>query len=211
MKYTPQPPVASSYGTAQSRPGTSLALQPAEAWAGQRHLVVLRGRGRRVRPRALLAGVGGQMPPPLPPGSLKRSQHLGPSDIYLDDLPSLDSENAALYFPQRCPGSGLRGVLGSRPAGPGVGSQGPGPAPCLLLLFMPLLALLSPAAVGWGLGSGVLPTARSRWGTATPSRSRSPLRTQQAPWCCPSVGAWPTAGTSPQVCSAVALPSRGLH
>ncbi|XP_006144205.1 phosphatidate phosphatase LPIN3 isoform X1 [Tupaia chinensis] len=33
-------------------------------------------------------------------GSLKRSQHLGPSDIYLDDLPSLDSENAALYFPQ---------------------------------------------------------------------------------------------------------------
>lgn len=33
-------------------------------------------------------------------GSLKRNQHLGPSDIYLDDLPSLDSENAALYFPQ---------------------------------------------------------------------------------------------------------------
>uniref|UniRef100_A0A5F4WGW7 phosphatidate phosphatase n=1 Tax=Callithrix jacchus TaxID=9483 RepID=A0A5F4WGW7_CALJA len=33
-------------------------------------------------------------------GSPKRSQHLGPSDIYLDDLPSLDSENAALYFPQ---------------------------------------------------------------------------------------------------------------
>ncbi|KAB1262262.1 Phosphatidate phosphatase LPIN3 [Camelus dromedarius] len=39
---------------------------------------------------------------PPRPGSLKRSQHLGPSDIYLDDLPSLDSENAALYFPQRC-------------------------------------------------------------------------------------------------------------
>ncbi|XP_040837038.1 phosphatidate phosphatase LPIN3 [Ochotona curzoniae] len=32
-------------------------------------------------------------------GSLKKSQHLGPSDIYLDDLPSLDSEDAALYFP----------------------------------------------------------------------------------------------------------------
>ncbi|XP_028355333.1 phosphatidate phosphatase LPIN3 isoform X1 [Physeter macrocephalus] len=33
-------------------------------------------------------------------GSLKRSQHLGPSEIHLDDLPSLDSENAALYFPR---------------------------------------------------------------------------------------------------------------
>lgn len=52
-------------------------------------------------------------------GSLKRSQHLGPSDIYLDDLPSLDSENAALYFPQRCLGSGCQGVLGSEPVGPG--------------------------------------------------------------------------------------------
>ncbi|XP_045384415.1 phosphatidate phosphatase LPIN3 isoform X2 [Lemur catta] len=42
------------------------------------------------------------------PGSLKRSQHLGPSDIYLDDLPSLDSENAALYFPQSDCGLGAR-------------------------------------------------------------------------------------------------------
>ncbi|KAM9590355.1 phosphatidate phosphatase LPIN3 isoform 1-T2 [Trichechus inunguis] len=33
-------------------------------------------------------------------GSLKRNEHLGPSDIYLDDLPSLDSENVTLYFPQ---------------------------------------------------------------------------------------------------------------
>ncbi|XP_043336178.1 phosphatidate phosphatase LPIN3 isoform X3 [Cervus canadensis] len=41
-------------------------------------------------------------------GSLKRSQHLGPSDIYLDDLPSLDSENAALYFPQSSGGLGAR-------------------------------------------------------------------------------------------------------
>ncbi|KAM8774035.1 phosphatidate phosphatase LPIN3 isoform 2-T2 [Rhynchonycteris naso] len=41
-------------------------------------------------------------------GSLKRSQHLGPSDIYLDDLPSLDSENAALYFPQSDYGLGAR-------------------------------------------------------------------------------------------------------
>ncbi|XP_037354780.1 phosphatidate phosphatase LPIN3 [Talpa occidentalis] len=41
-------------------------------------------------------------------GSLKRSQHLGPSDIYLDDLPSLDSENAALYFPQSDCGLGVR-------------------------------------------------------------------------------------------------------
>ncbi|XP_069845864.1 phosphatidate phosphatase LPIN3 isoform X1 [Dipodomys merriami] len=41
-------------------------------------------------------------------GSLKRSQHLGPSDIYLDDLPSLDFENAALYFPQSDCGMGAR-------------------------------------------------------------------------------------------------------
>ncbi|XP_023570662.1 phosphatidate phosphatase LPIN3 isoform X2 [Octodon degus] len=41
-------------------------------------------------------------------GSLKKSQHLGPSDIYLDDLPSLDSEDAALYFPQSNCGLGAR-------------------------------------------------------------------------------------------------------
>ncbi|XP_055458350.1 phosphatidate phosphatase LPIN3 isoform X1 [Psammomys obesus] len=41
-------------------------------------------------------------------GFLKRNQHLGPSDIYLDDLPSLDSENAALYFPQSECGMGAR-------------------------------------------------------------------------------------------------------
>lgn len=31
----------------------------------------------------------------------KRSQHLGPSDIYLDDLSNLNPEAAALYFPKR--------------------------------------------------------------------------------------------------------------
>ncbi|XP_013373735.1 PREDICTED: phosphatidate phosphatase LPIN3 isoform X2 [Chinchilla lanigera] len=41
-------------------------------------------------------------------GSLKKSQHLGPSDIYLDDLCSLDSEDAALYFPQSTCGLGAR-------------------------------------------------------------------------------------------------------
>ncbi|XP_047397266.1 phosphatidate phosphatase LPIN3 isoform X2 [Sciurus carolinensis] len=41
-------------------------------------------------------------------GSLKRSQHLGPSDIYLEDLPSLNSENAALYFPHSDCGLGAR-------------------------------------------------------------------------------------------------------
>ncbi|XP_036899978.1 phosphatidate phosphatase LPIN3 isoform X3 [Sturnira hondurensis] len=41
-------------------------------------------------------------------GSMKRSQHLGPSDIYLEDLSSLDSENAALYFPQSDCGLGAR-------------------------------------------------------------------------------------------------------
>ncbi|XP_016313574.1 phosphatidate phosphatase LPIN2-like [Sinocyclocheilus anshuiensis] len=32
--------------------------------------------------------------------TVKRSHHLGPSDIYLDDLSSLDPEAAALYFPK---------------------------------------------------------------------------------------------------------------
>ncbi|KAM4842262.1 phosphatidate phosphatase LPIN3 [Thomomys bottae] len=50
----------------------------------------------------------GKLEAPKGKGSLKRSQHLGPSDIYLDDLPSLDSENAALYFPQSDCGLGTR-------------------------------------------------------------------------------------------------------
>nr|XP_033770428.1 phosphatidate phosphatase LPIN3 [Geotrypetes seraphini]XP_033770429.1 phosphatidate phosphatase LPIN3 [Geotrypetes seraphini]XP_033770430.1 phosphatidate phosphatase LPIN3 [Geotrypetes seraphini]XP_033770431.1 phosphatidate phosphatase LPIN3 [Geotrypetes seraphini] len=33
-------------------------------------------------------------------GSLKRSQHQGPSDIYLDDIVKLNSEEIALYFPK---------------------------------------------------------------------------------------------------------------
>ncbi|XP_069508400.1 phosphatidate phosphatase LPIN3 isoform X2 [Ambystoma mexicanum] len=33
-------------------------------------------------------------------GSLKRSQHLGPSDIYLDDISTLTSDEIALYFPK---------------------------------------------------------------------------------------------------------------
>nr|XP_009944013.1 PREDICTED: phosphatidate phosphatase LPIN3 [Opisthocomus hoazin] len=33
-------------------------------------------------------------------GSIKRSPHLGPSDIYLEDLSNLDEEQAALYFPR---------------------------------------------------------------------------------------------------------------
>nr|XP_010301886.1 PREDICTED: phosphatidate phosphatase LPIN3 [Balearica regulorum gibbericeps] len=33
-------------------------------------------------------------------GSTKRSPHLGPSDVYLEDLSNLDEEQAALYFPR---------------------------------------------------------------------------------------------------------------
>lgn len=102
-----------------------------------------------------------QMSPPLPSGSLKRSQHLGPSDIYLDDLPSLDSENAALYFPHRCLGSGCLGVLGLGPVGPGIDYQGPGRGGEYLLVFMSLLAPLLPVTVGLGPGRGVNQAARS--------------------------------------------------
>ncbi|XP_009081242.1 PREDICTED: phosphatidate phosphatase LPIN3 [Acanthisitta chloris] len=33
-------------------------------------------------------------------GSMKRSPHLGPSDVYLEDLSNLDEEQVALYFPR---------------------------------------------------------------------------------------------------------------
>ncbi|XP_044517504.1 phosphatidate phosphatase LPIN3 [Gracilinanus agilis] len=36
------------------------------------------------------------------PSSQKRSYHMGPNDIYLEDLPSLNSSSAALYFPPSC-------------------------------------------------------------------------------------------------------------
>lgn len=32
---------------------------------------------------------------------MKRSPHLGPTDIYLEDLSNLDAEQVALYFPKR--------------------------------------------------------------------------------------------------------------
>lgn len=31
----------------------------------------------------------------------KRNHHLGPADIYLDDLTTLDPEVAAIYFPKK--------------------------------------------------------------------------------------------------------------
>ncbi|XP_010191373.1 PREDICTED: phosphatidate phosphatase LPIN3 [Mesitornis unicolor] len=34
------------------------------------------------------------------PGSIKRSPHLGPSDVYLEDLSTLDEKQVALYFPR---------------------------------------------------------------------------------------------------------------
>ncbi|XP_066558690.1 phosphatidate phosphatase LPIN2 isoform X2 [Amia ocellicauda] len=39
-------------------------------------------------------------PEPQEKKKVKRSQHLGPTDIYLDDLTNLDPEVAALYFPK---------------------------------------------------------------------------------------------------------------
>lgn len=118
--------------------------------------------------------LGLQLDPPLPSGSLKRSQHLGPSDIYLDDLSSLDSENAALYFPQRWLGPGCQGVLESGSVGPGLSYQGVRP----FLIFMSPLAPLFPVTVGWGPGGGVNPAARSPWGTPALNRSQNPLQTR---------------------------------
>uniref|UniRef100_A0A672KPF5 phosphatidate phosphatase n=1 Tax=Sinocyclocheilus grahami TaxID=75366 RepID=A0A672KPF5_SINGR len=43
---------------------------------------------------------------------VKRNHHLGPSDIYLDDLSRLDPEAAALYFPKRLESSDLRSAHG---------------------------------------------------------------------------------------------------
>ncbi|XP_035634543.1 phosphatidate phosphatase LPIN3-like isoform X1 [Oncorhynchus keta] len=53
----------------------------------------------------------------------KRSQHLGPSDIYLDDLSNLDPEVAALYFPPKgeTEGSSRQGAE----QGSGSGNQSP--------------------------------------------------------------------------------------
>ncbi|NXU88801.1 LPIN3 phosphatase, partial [Xiphorhynchus elegans] len=43
-------------------------------------------------------------------GSIKRSPHLGPSDIYLEDLSNLDEEHVALYFPRSDKEQSLRPV-----------------------------------------------------------------------------------------------------
>uniref|UniRef100_A0A673LY57 phosphatidate phosphatase n=1 Tax=Sinocyclocheilus rhinocerous TaxID=307959 RepID=A0A673LY57_9TELE len=52
------------------------------------------------------------------PKSIKRNHHLGPSDIYLDDLSRLDPEAAALYFPKRLESSDLRSTHGPDPSPP---------------------------------------------------------------------------------------------
>ncbi|KAF4111808.1 hypothetical protein G5714_006603 [Onychostoma macrolepis] len=50
---------------------------------------------------------------------VKRSHHLGPSDIYLDDLSSLNPEVAALYFPKsETESSDLRSTHGPDPSPP---------------------------------------------------------------------------------------------
>ncbi|KFQ26010.1 Phosphatidate phosphatase LPIN3, partial [Mesitornis unicolor] len=54
---------------------------------------------------AALRQVGSEDPKPQlesqrRPGSIKRSPHLGPSDVYLEDLSTLDEKQVALYFPR---------------------------------------------------------------------------------------------------------------
>uniref|UniRef100_A0A673M172 phosphatidate phosphatase n=1 Tax=Sinocyclocheilus rhinocerous TaxID=307959 RepID=A0A673M172_9TELE len=52
-------------------------------------------------------------------GTIKRNHHLGPSDIYLDDLSRLDPEAAALYFPKsETESSDLRSTHGPDPSPP---------------------------------------------------------------------------------------------
>ena len=113
---------------------------------------------------------------PLPSGSVKRSQHLGPSDIYLDDLPSLDSENAALYFPQRCLRSGFQGVLGLGPMSPGVGQQGPGGVgpssqpPCIYIT----IGFFAPSDCGLGPRRWSEPNSQKPLGDPNPEQEPEP-------------------------------------
>uniref|UniRef100_A0A8D0L2Z9 phosphatidate phosphatase n=1 Tax=Sphenodon punctatus TaxID=8508 RepID=A0A8D0L2Z9_SPHPU len=54
-------------------------------------------------------------------GSMKKSPHLGPSDIYLEELSNLDSEQVALYFPKSDVGLSSKTESNSQvqlPAGP---------------------------------------------------------------------------------------------
>ncbi|XP_041744622.2 phosphatidate phosphatase LPIN2 isoform X1 [Coregonus clupeaformis] len=55
----------------------------------------------------------------------KRSQHLGPSDIYLDDLSNLDPEVAALYFPPKGETEGGLRPGAEQGSGSGSGNQSP--------------------------------------------------------------------------------------
>ncbi|XP_053430536.1 phosphatidate phosphatase LPIN3 isoform X2 [Nycticebus coucang] len=98
-------------------------------------------------------------------GSLKRSQHLGPSDIYLDDLTSLDSENAALYFPQRCLGSGCHGVLGW---GHCQGPRRRADPPLTLLVFMLLVGPFVPSDRGLGVRRWSEPSTQKPLGDPNP-------------------------------------------
>ncbi|XP_074461423.1 phosphatidate phosphatase LPIN3 isoform X3 [Larus michahellis] len=49
---------------------------------------------------ATCEGLGGSPSPAGHQGSVKRSPHLGPSDVYLEDLSNLDEKQVALYFPR---------------------------------------------------------------------------------------------------------------
>lgn len=113
---------------------------------------------------------------PLPSGSMKRSQHLGPSDIYLDDLPSLDSENAALYFPRRYLGSGCQGVLELGSMGPGSGSQGPERGGPLLPALLYSYHCWSSAPSDYGLGPRrwSAPNSQKHLGDPNPEQEPEP-------------------------------------
>ncbi|KAB1262261.1 Phosphatidate phosphatase LPIN3 [Camelus dromedarius] len=108
---SPQPKDIYPYSDGECSPQASLSLDGLTPAKSDSELELRTPEPSPLRAESHLQWAWGRLPkmsPPLPPGSLKRSQHLGPSDIYLDDLPSLDSENAALYFPQRDCGLGAR-------------------------------------------------------------------------------------------------------
>ncbi|XP_012932637.1 phosphatidate phosphatase LPIN3 isoform X2 [Heterocephalus glaber] len=99
--------------------------------------------------------------------SQKKGQHLGPSDIYLDDLSSLDSENAALYFPQRCWVLGAKAPGGQRSTVKLL--EGVGTCPFLLCIYI-IVNTFAPSNCGLGARRWSEPCSQKLLGSPNPER-----------------------------------------